>query len=443
MLRNLLRQPALALALTLVFAAPASAMAADKAASKKGIVPLDRIIAVVNDDVITQFELNHQIKTVTKQLQKQGAPLPPPEILERQLLERIITDRVQLHYARETGLRVDDAQLDKTLNRIAQENKLTLQQLRDALERDGVNFNKFREEIRAEIIMTRLKEREVDNKIIVTEAELDNELSAQQTQTGKRDEYNLAHILIRVPEQASAEQIQARKERASQALAQLKNGADFAQVSAEFSDAPDALQEGSLGWRPADRLPGIFVEALAGMKVGELTPVLRSPNGFHIIKLLDLRGKDSASLVTQTRAQHILVKTSEVVSERDAKNRLLQLKERIDNGADFAELARRHSDDPSASRGGEIGWISPGDTVSEFERAMDGLKPGQVSEPVPTPFGWHLIKVLERRTEDMSHDRQRMQARLALRARKSEEAYQEWLRQLRDRAYIEYRFEER
>ena len=423
------------------FTAPLSAAQTNTATSK--IVPLDRIVAVVNDDVITQYELNGHIKMVVNQLNKQGTPLPPQDVLEKQLLERLINDRVQLQYAKETGVRVDDTQLEKTLERIAENNKMTLQAMRETLGNDGIDFNRFREEIRAEIIMARLKEREVDNKIVVTESEITNYLKSQEALAGKEDEYNLAHILVLVPEQASPEQIKAKRARAEQALEQIKNGTDFAQITVGYSDAADALQGGVLGWRLAGRLPTIFLEALRSMQAGEVSAVLRSANGFHIIKLLDKRGKDSATEVLQTHARHILIKTSELLAENEARTRLLNLKERLENRADFSELARLHSEDGSTAQGGDLGWLAPGDTVPEFERAMNALKVGQISDPVRSPFGWHLIQVLERRNQDISRDRQRLLARQALRARKSDEAHEEWLRQLRDSAYVEYRLEEK
>ena len=407
------------------------------------VVVLDRIVAVVNDEVITRIDLNGRVGIAIKQLRQQGTPLPPREVLERQLLDRMVTDRVQLHFAKETGLRVDDTELDRAIGRIAQENKLTLQGMRQALEKDGVPFPRFREDIRDEIVMARLREREVDARIVVSEGEIDNFLSLQQGQEGGSDDYNLSHILVVVPENASPEQIQARRNRAEQAHAQLKGGADFRQVAAAFSEAPDALQGGVMGWRQSSRLPTLFTDALKPMRTGELSPILRSPNGFHILRLNDKRGGGPPVMVQQTRARHILIKTSELVSENEARSRLRNLKERLENNADFAGLARAHSEDASATKGGDLGWLSPGDTVPEFERAMDALKPGQISDPILTPFGWHLIQVLERRNEDMSKERQRLMARQALRARKSDEAYQEWVRQLRDRAFIELRLEER
>lgn len=441
MLNIFLRHACWAVLVSACLIAPVNAAQADAVTRK--IVPLDRIIAVVNDDVITRYELNDHIKMVVNQLTKQGTPLPPQNVLEKQLLERLINDRIQLQYAKETGVRVDDTQLGKTLERIAENNKMTLQAMREALEHEGIDFNRFREEIRAEIIMARLKEREVDNKIEVTESEINNYLKSQEALVGKEDEYNLAHVLVLVPEQASPEQIQAKRARAEQALAQIKSGADFAQIAVGYSDAADALQGGVLGWRPAGRLPTIFLEALRPMQAGEVSAVLRSANGFHIIKLLDKRGKDSATEVLQTHVRHILIKTSEMSGENEARTRLINLKERLEYGADFSELARLQSEDGSAAQGGDLGWLAPGDTLPEFERAMNTLKVGQISDPVRSPFGWHLIQVLERRNQDISRDRQRLLARQALRARKSDEAHEEWLRQLRDSAYVEYRLEDK
>jgi peptidyl-prolyl cis-trans isomerase SurA len=407
------------------------------------IVVLDRIVAVVNDEVITRNNLDERVNLAFSQLRRQGTPLPPREVLEKQILDRMISDRVQLQFAKETGLRVDDADLDRAIARIAEDNKLTLSELRMALDKDGVPFSKFREDIRNEIITVRLREREVDNRIVISDGEIENFIKNQQTQGGARDEYDLSHILVTVPENASPEQIQQRRGRAEQALSQVKSGTDFRQVAATFSDAPDALQGGAMGWRDATRLPTLFVEVLQKMQPGEVTELLRSANGFHLLRLNGKRGSTGPVIVRQTRARHILIKTNELVSEDEARRRLVGLKERVDNKADFAELARAHSEDASSVKGGDLGWLSPGDTVPEFERAMNELNPGEVSGPVKTPFGWHLIQALERRNEDMSKERQRIDARMALRARKSDESYQEWVRQLRDKAYIELRLEER
>lgn len=420
------------------FLVSAHAAANDPARPSAPAQLVGRIVAVVNNEVVTQFELDDRIRIVKQQLQKRGTPLPPQDVLEKQMLERIITDRVQLQFARETGIRVDDLQLDKTLQRIAQENNMTVEAFRGALEKDGISFAKFRDEIRDEIILGRLREREVENRIAVSEGEVENFLSTRAAQTGGEEEFNLAHVLVRVPEQASPEQIQSKRAHAEKALAEMKKS-DFSQVAASYSDAPDALQGGVLGWRAASRLPALFLEAVNGLKPGQTSAVLRSPNGFHILKLLDKRSQGGALIVQKTHARHILIKTNEIASEVDARNRMLQLKERLDNGVKFAELARLHSEDGSASKGGDLGWLAPGETVPEFERAMDGLKLGEVSVPVKSPFGWHLIQVLERRTEDVSKERQALMARQEIRARKADEAYESWLRQLRDQAFVEYR----
>ena len=417
-------------------------MAAQDDRKRNDSVMLDRVVAVVNSEVVTRLDLDEQVKVALQQLKRQGTPLPAPDVLERQLLERLVTAKVLAQSAKETGLRVDDTQLQRSIERIAQENKVAPEAFRKMLEADGIDFNRFREELRNEILIARLKEREVDSKILITDAEIDNYLKNQQSQGGKDDEYSLSHILVLVPEQASPEQIQAKRVIAEKALDQIKDGADFRQVSAGVSDAQNALDGGPLGWRPAARLPQIFVDSVKTMKVGDVSTVLRSANGFHIIKLLDKRGNESPVIIPQTHARHILIRLNEVVSETEAKQRLINLKERIENGANFTELARLQSEDASASRGGDLGWLSPGDTVPEFERAMNGLEPGQVSDPVQSPFGWHLIQVVERRSEDMSKERQRVLARQSIRTRKADEAYQEWVRQQRDRAYVELRLEE-
>jgi peptidyl-prolyl cis-trans isomerase SurA len=407
------------------------------------IVMLDRIVAVVNDEVITRQDLDRRISMTLKQLESRNTAIPPADVLEKQLLERMINDRAQLQYAKETGVRVEDAQLEKTLLRIAQDNKMTLAAFREALEKDGIKFSQFREEIRNEIIMARVKEREVDSKMVIAESEVDNFLNTIETQKSQTLEYRVAHILLRVPESASAEELAAQRARAEEAVAKLNAGDDFAQVSAEYSEAPEAQQGGDIGWRTAEKLPNMFVEAVEPLKVNGVSPVLKSANGFHILKLLDKRGAGGPAYIEQTHARHILIKVSELTPEADAKHRLIELKERLDHGADFAELARLHSEDTSAANGGDLGWIALGDTVPEFERTMKALEPGQVSDPVQTPFGWHLIEVLERRTDDVGADRQRLYARQTLRTRKADEAYQEWVRQLRDRAYIEIRLEDK
>ena len=431
----------------MVLAAACSGAFAQGARSERSasarVAVVDRIVAVVNKEVVTQFELEERVNRIMKQLQQRGTALPARDEIERQILERIIMEKVQLQFAKETGLRVDDLELDRTISRVADGNKLSLTEFRRTLERDGIPFDKFREEVRNEILINRLREREVTSKLSVSEGEIDNFLLDQGARKDATMEYNLAHILVRVPEQASPEQLGARRARAEEVIKRLGENADFAQLAASYSDAPDALQGGIIGWRSQERLPELFVEALEKLKPGEVSGVLRSPAGFHVLKLIDVRGAGAPQLVEQAHVRHILVRTNELVSENDARRKLLNLRDRVVNGVDFAELARLNSDDGSASRGGDLGWVYPGDTVPEFERAFTELKPMELSQPVKTPFGWHLIQVLERRTADMSSDRKRVEARRALLDRKGDEAYQEWLRQLRDRAYVELRVEDR
>lgn len=403
---------------------------------------VDRIVAVVNDEVITQYELRSRLDSALGQLQRQGMSSPPRNVLEKQVLERLVMDKVQLQQARDMGLRIDDAQLEQALQRIAAGNNLSLAQFRAVLEKDGITFASFREEIRAEITIARLREREVESKIFISDGEVDNYLASASVQGGTEEEYQLAHILLRAPESASPEQIQKLRAKAEQMLERSSKGEDFAQLAAAYSDAPDGMKGGNLGWRSLDRLPTMFAEASLKLKVGEVSPVLRSSNGFHLIKLLAKRGGGAAQAVEQTHARHILIKVNEVVSESEARHKLESLHARIKHGENFAELARLFSQDGSASKGGDLGWIYPGDTVPEFERAMNLLAPGELSQPVQSPFGFHLIEVLDRRIQDVSSERRRAAARQTLRERKRDEAYQDWLRQARDRAYVEIRLEE-
>ncbi len=413
------------------------------AAPPSRIIPVDRIVAVVNDEVITQNDLTERVSLVVKQLQRQGGQLPPSDVLSRQILERMINDLLQVQLAKENGIKVDDATLDKTIERIAQENNLGMADFRSALDKDGVRYPRFREDIRNEILLSRLREREVDNTIVVTDAEVETEIAREAREASSDSEFMLSHILVTVPPQASAEQIEQRRKRALLALSELRRGTNFAQVAATYSDAPDAMQGGSLGWRPSARLPSLFLETLERLQPGDVSDIMRSPNGFHIVKLLEKRGKAAATGVQQTHVRHILLRARDGLSETEARDRLLRLRQRVGAGEDFAELAKTNSEDASAAKGGDLGWVAAGDTVPEFERVMNALKDKEVSPPIQTPFGWHLVQVLERRSDELSGDRKKLAARQAIRARKADEAYQDWMRQSRDRAFVENRYDER
>lgn len=426
----------------------ASAHAQDKSASKQPVL-VDAIVAVVNTEVITLRELEDRIRLIEQRMKRQNMQMPSRDVMQKQLLERMIVNRAQMQLARESGIRIDDILLDRAVARIAEQNQMSVQAFRDQLEREGLSFARFREEVREEITLQRLREREVDNKLQISDSEIDNYLTAAGGKPeASQQELNIAQILVRVPENASPQQIAERRKRAETAIAQLKSGTEFAKVAASFSDAGDALTGGELGWRSVSRLPQLFVDAVEKISEGEIASLVRSANGFHVLKLAGRRAAGSVkgsagTMLQQTRARHILIKVNQIVSPAEARRKLTELKERLDNkAAKFEELARLYSNDGSASKGGELGWVYPGDTVPEFERAMNSLRPGQVSEPIESPFGYHLIEVLERKTEEISRERQRLMARQALRDQKLEEAYEDWLRQLRDRAYVEYRLDE-
>jgi peptidyl-prolyl cis-trans isomerase SurA len=408
---------------------------------------VDRIVAVVNDEVITAQELALRMRIAEQQLARQRIQLPPADVLRRQVLERMIIDRAQVQQAKETGVRVDDATVNAAILRMAEQSSIGVAQLRERLERDGVPFARFREDVRDDIMMSRLRDREVDSKVQIAEGELDNFMAAQAGVQAGSIEYNIAHILLRVPDNASPDRIEETRRRAEDIMQQLRSGADFAKLAASYSAAPEALNGGDLGWRTAERLPAVFLEAVKDKQPGELGQLVRSPGGFHILRLLGQRDAAQAKLATtpleQTHARHILLRVTDLTPETDVRRRLTELRDRVVRGGqDFGQLARLHSVDPSSTRGGDLGWLYPGDTVPEFERAMAQLKNGEISEPIQSPFGWHLIQVLERRKEESPAERNRLMARQSLRERKAEEAFQEWLRQLRDRTYVEYRLEE-
>lgn len=424
--------------------APNTTTADARPTSRPSVVELDRVIAVVNDEALTQWDLNEQKRVVLQQMKASNVPPPAPDVLEKQLLERMINEHAILQHAKENGVRVDDTTVERTIQRVAEENKMSVDDLRKALDREGIPYEKYREDIRRQVIIQRVREREVDSKITVSDAEVDNYLATVNAQAGGESEYLLSHVYVTVPEQASPSEIEGRQKRAEEALAAVRSGRDFGQVAASYSDAPDALSGGSLGWRTPARLPSVFADYVRKMKPGEVSGVLRSPGGFHIVKVDDVRSRNQPTVVDQTHARHILVKVNEVTSEAEAKAKIERLRERLVSGnAKFEDLARVNSEDATSAKGGDLGWLSPGDTVPDFEKAMDALKPNEVSQPIRTPFGWHLVEVLERRKQDVTDARRREQARAALRERKSDEQFSDFLRQLRDRTYVELKVDDR
>jgi peptidyl-prolyl cis-trans isomerase SurA len=424
-------------------AAPAAAAPSAAPAPRAGTpVSLDRVLVVVNDEAITQFDLNEQRRVVLSQLKASNITPPSADVLDKQVLERLIVERGLLQYAKDNGIRVDDTTVERTILRVAEENKLKPDEFRKLIEREGIGYATYREDIRRQVVVQRVREREVDSKVAVSDPEVDNYLATVAAQSGD-EEYQLAHVYVTVPEQATPDVVAARRTRAETALAQIKSGKSFAEVAAAYSDAPDASSGGNLGWRTPARLPSVFAEVVRTMKPGDVSAILRSAGGFHIVKLAEVRSRNQPTVVDQTHARHILIKVNETTSEAEGKTKIDRLKDRIASGAKFEDVARVNSEDTSSARGGDLGWISPGDTVPDFDRAMSPLAVNEVSEPVRTPFGWHLIQVLERRKQDVTQERRREQARTALRQRKSDEQFDDFVRQLRDRTYVEYKTDER
>ncbi|MFZ6818266.1 peptidylprolyl isomerase [Undibacterium sp. Ji22W] len=424
----------------------ASAKVAPKKASKNQVI--NGIAVVVNDEVITKMEVDERINSIERNLKAQGTPLPARADLEKQILERMIIDRLQVQLAKEQGMRVDDIMLDRALQRMAEQNKTTLQEMRNQIEREGASFASFREEIRDDIMMQRVREREVDSKLQVSELEVDNFLAAEAVSPSKNQEINLGHIMVRIPENATPEIIAQRNARAQEVYKKLRIGDDFAKLAATYSDSNEALKGGEVGWREQDKIPTIFVEAVNKISfVGGFSEIIRSPNGFHIFKLLgkrDIAPVAAANTVQETNVRHILMRPTQLMTAAQIKSTLAELKQKIANKtATFEELAKANSVDSSASKGGDLGWVHPGDTFPDFETTMNKLAVNEVSDPVETQMGFHLIQVLDRKVSDDSKERKRVAARQSVRARKSEEALQDWLRQLRDRAYVEFRNEQK
>lgn len=398
---------------------------------------LDRIVAVVNEEVVLASELERELEGVRRQLAERDTQPPPEEDLRRQVLERLIMRRLQLDVAQRLGVRVDEATLDEAVRRIAERNNLGLSEFRDALAAEGIDFATFRDQIRQEITLTRLRQREMQRRINITPQEIDQFLEQQGDEAGQR--YRLRHILVALPEAASPEQLQQAGRRAEALMQALEDGASFEALAARYSDSQTALEGGDIGWRAAGELPPSVAEILPRMQPGQVSPPVRTSSGVHLFQLVDRRD-ESRRMVTQTHARHILIQTNEVVTDRDAVARLRSLRERVLSGDDFAELAQAHSDDKgSASSGGDLGWRSPGSFVPVFEQAMEGLAPGQISRPFESPFGWHIVQLLERRRHDSTEEFQRTQAAQQIRERKEREETELWLRQLREEAYVDIR----
>jgi peptidyl-prolyl cis-trans isomerase SurA len=418
-----------------------SVMLGNVTVAEEPLVLIDRIVAIVEDDAIMKSELDDRLYMVKLQLAgRQGTP-PPYNVLTRQVLERLIVERLQLQMAKRRGIRIDDLTLNETMQQLSKSRGISLEQFRDNLIREGIDYVKFREQVRTELVTDALRNRVVDSKIQVTDQEVSDFIANQSGDMNRDVEYQLNHILITIPEAASADQITASRTKAESIRERVISGESFRQLAISESDGQNALEGGNLGWRKANELPTIFAAKVSVMQVGDVSEIIRSPSGFHIIYLADRRGEER-QVINQTHARHILIKTSALVDDEQAQSRLRNLKNRIRSGEDFAELARANSEDSaSALDGGDLGWTSPGDLVPEFEETLNNLQVGNISEPFKTKYGWHLVEVLGRRQYDSTKEALRAQARKIIRKRKTEEETELWLRRLRDESYVEYHLE--
>ena len=404
-------------------------------------VLLNKVVAIVNEDIIVSSELQKSVEEVTRQLEAKETELPQLAVLEKQVLERLVMEHLQLQLAERNGISIDDSMLNSQLQELARENNMTLSEFRSILQRDGFNYTEFRENLRKEMTVKQLRQQMVGSRLKVSDQEIDNLLASLRTLDGDDVQYHLAHILIAVPEAASPDAIDAAQRRAGEVLASLRNGADFSQTAISVSDGTTALDGGDIGWRSMGQMPTLFVEPLESMRPGDVSDLLRSPGGFHIIKLIEQRGGER-TIVRQTQVRHILLKPDALHSDAENRIRIEQLALRLRGGDDFAALARSNSQDTlSAARGGDLGWVSPGELVPQFEESMDALQPGEVSSPVKTQFGWHIIQVVDRRDYDSTEEFKRSRARKMIRSRKADEETFLWLRRLRDESYVEYRLD--
>lgn len=399
---------------------------------------LDRVVAVVDDDIVLQSELDARLAQIMLRIQQQQRGLPPRDLLRQRVLEQLIMESIQLQRAERAGIRIGDNQLYETMANIAKANGLTLDQFQQALEAEGVPFAQAREQIRREMVISRYQQRRVEARVNISEAEVEAYLKSAEGRSKSAEEYRLGHILIALPEQPSQQQIEAARAKARAIYEQVRNGADFQQLAMTSSDAPTALEGGDLGWRGADQLPTLFADVVPQLPVGGISEPLQTASGFHLVMVRDKRG-GASQIVEQAHVRHILVRPTEIRSELEAEQLIRKLYQRLrQGGEDFAELAKVYSDDPgSASAGGDLEWVSPGQMVPEFEQVMQKTPNGQISQPFRSQFGWHILQVLDRRQQDVGERMQSAQARQILFQRKFEDELQNWLREIREEAYVE------
>ncbi len=427
------------LALVTILGVCGLALAQTRELETKGVL-LDRIAAIVNDGVVLNSDLDAQIQQVAERLQAQRLELPPQNVLRQQVLDRLVLQEIQLQRANHDGVKVSDDTLNLALQDVAKRNNLTLSQLPEALAAQGIEYSSYRDELRKEITLQMLRQRDVLEHISVTSKEIDQYLDKQEKQP-KNKEYNVSHILIAVGQEASQAQLDAATQHADEVYKKASSGEDFAKLAVAYSNSQTALEGGSLGWRKGSELPTFLTDVVEKLKPGEVSQPLRTPTGFHIVRLNDVRGSDQEKAVEeQIHVRHILMKTTALADDATVKQKLSQLRERILKGEDFGGLAQTNSEDPgSAAQGGDLGWAGPGTFAPDFEQAISSLKVNEISEPFKTQFGWHIVQVLGRRTFDNTDEVKRRRAMEAIRASKADEETELWLRRLRDEAYVEYK----
>ena len=429
--------PLLLLIIATLATAPVSAVTAP---ARAPITDIDRIVAVVNNDVITATELEDRLAQTKQQLTTQQIQLPPQDVLRRQLLERLIVEDIQLQLALQTGIRVTDQDVERAIESIAGRNKMSVSALFDTVRQQGFDRSAYRDQVRKQVTIQQLVDREIISRVSVSEGEIKIYLENSRARAQDAIEYDVSHIYLSLPETATTEQVAAAKIRADDIQRRVRAGEDFARTAVTYSQGPNALSGGKLGWKSAGQLPGLFVSAVAKLAPGGISEVLRGPNGFHILRLNDQRATSANEApIQQTHVRHILLRPSEIQSVRETTDRLLEIRRRLNAGEDFATLAKTFSEDAvSATNGGDLSWVSPSQLVPTFEQAMDRLAIDQISEPVQTPFGLHLIQVLERRQQTAAGEREEATARRQIHTRKADDRYEQWVRQLRDEAYVEY-----
>jgi peptidyl-prolyl cis-trans isomerase SurA len=418
----------------------AAAQAQTRELSSSGVA-LDRVVAIVNDGIVLQSQLESQTALILDRLRDQGPQLPPPDVIRQQVLERLVLQEIQVQRATRLGVQVSDEMLNQALRDVADRNGIPFEQLPEVLAGQGINYAAYREEMRREIILSLLRQRDVIPRIYVSPRELEQALDRQASQADQNAEYDVSHILLSLPESATAEQLGRVEDLARQIHARTEAGEDFGQLALAYSQAQSALERGKLGWRRMGQLPQFIAELVVRMKPGEISEPVRTPTGFHLNRLDEMRGGESGPmLVEQIHARHILMRPNEVQDDATTRQRLAGLRDRILAGEDFEALASVTSEDPgSGSRGGDLGWTSPGTFAPEFEKVLESLEPDQISEPFRTRFGWHIVQMLGRRTHDQSDEVRRQRVLIALRESKLDEETELWLRRLRDEAYVEIR----